>query len=195
MDTTTRLDRVEPVTAPYDEAVAAELGRWMPPGVEVDPIQVFRVLAHNLPLMERMLPLGSKLLNKPSVSHRDRELIVQRTCALAGAEAEWATHVWAYGKAVGIDRAQTVSLLYGQSDDECWTDERDQMVIRLCDELHATATVTPELRAALAQQFSPSEMVELIVIAGWYRTFSYLINAAGITPEEWAPRFSDFPLP
>jgi len=28
-----------------------------------------------------------------------------------------------------------------------------------------------------------------VVIAGWYRTIAYVINAARITPEPWAARF------
>ncbi|HWH33493.1 MAG TPA: hypothetical protein VNU01_12555 [Egibacteraceae bacterium] len=193
--TTAGLERIAPVEPPYDAEVDAELGRWMPPGSPFEPLQVFRVLARNLPLMQRMLPLGSGLLNHPSVSHRDRELIIQRTCALAGAEAEWATHVFAFGKAVGITREQTASLVFGGPADACWTDERDRLVIELCDQLHATATVTPDLRGRLAREFDDGQVVELLVIAGWYRTFSYVVNGAGVTPEEFVPRFTDFPLP
>lgn len=189
------LERIAPVEAPYDEDVSAELSRWMPPGSQFEPLQVFRVLAHNVPLMQRMLPLGSGLLNHPSVTHRDREIVIQRTCALAGAEAEWATHVFAFGKAVGITREQTGSLVYGGPADDCWTDERDRLVIELCDELHATATVAPELRARLAAVFEPAQVVELLVIAGWYRTFSYVVNGTGVTPEPFVPRFTDYPLP
>lgn len=195
METTAKTDALAAVQAPYEPEIDAELTRWMPPGLDLEPIGVFRMLALNLPLMQRMLPLGSGLLNKPSVTHRDRELIIQRTCALAGAEAEWATHVWAFGKAVGIGREQTTSLLYGGADDACWTDERDRLLIRLCDELHHTATITPELRAELQTVWPDGQIVELLVIVGWYRTFSYVVNGAGVTPEEWAPRFTDFPLP
>jgi len=195
METRAQTDALAAVQKPYEPEIDAELTRWMPPGLDLEPIEVFRMLALNLPLMQRMLPLGSGLLNKPSVSHRDRELIIQRTCALAGAEAEWATHVWAFGKAVGIGREQTTSLLYGGPEDACWTEERDRLVIRLCDELHHTATITPELRAALQAVWPDGQIVELLVIAGWYRTFSYVVNGAGVRPEEWAPRFTDFPLP
>lgn len=189
------LERIAPIQAPYDAEAAAELSRWMPPGSEIDPLQVFRVLALNLPLMQRMLPLGSGLLNHPSVTHRDREILIQRTCALAGAEAEWATHVFAFGKAAGITREQTGSLVYGGPADACWTEERDRLLIKLCDELHATATLTPELRGRLAAEFEPGQLVELLVIAGWYRTFSYVVNGAGVTPEPFVPRFTDYPLP
>lgn len=194
-ETMAGVDRVAPVEPPYEAEVAEELARWMPPGSQFEPLQVFRVLARNVPLMKRMLPLGSGLLNHPSVSHRDREVIIQRTCALAGAEAEWATHVFAFGKAVGITREQTTSLVYGGADDDCWTQKRDRLLIRMCDQLHAEATITPELRAALVAEFGEPQVVELLVIAGWYRTFSYVVNGTGVTPEPFVPRFTDFPLP
>lgn len=194
METTAGLARIAPVESPYDMQLAAELSRWMPPGSEVEPLGVFRVLALNLPMMQRMLPLGSGLLNHPSISHRERELIVQRTCALAGAEAEWATHVFAFGKVAGISRDQTASLTHGGPGDACWTDERDRLLIRFCDQLHQTATITAELRAELAAHWSPGQIVELLVVAGWYRTFSYVVNGAGVAPESFMPRFTDFPL-
>ena len=193
--TTTGLERIAALEPPYHAEVQAELDRWMPPGSPFDPLQVFRVLALNLPLMQRMLPLGSGLLNHPTVTHRDRELVIQRTCALAGAEAEWATHVFAFGKAVGITREQTGSLVYGGAADACWTQERDRLLIELCDQLHATATLTDDLRGRLATVFDEAQIVELLVIAGWYRTFSYVVNGAGVTPEPFVPRFADFPLP
>jgi hypothetical protein len=32
-------------------------------------------------------------------------------------------------------------------------------------------------------------MLELLVIAGWYRLLSYVINAVGIEREPWGARF------
>ena len=34
------------------------------------------------------------------------------------------------------------------------------------------------------------ELLELIIIAGWYRLLSYVINAARIECEPWAARFA-----
>jgi alkylhydroperoxidase family enzyme len=46
-------------------------------------------------------------------------------------------------------------------------------VIALCDELHATSRVTPETWSALRAAFSEAQILELIALAGFYRTVAY----------------------
>jgi 4-carboxymuconolactone decarboxylase len=59
----------------------------------------------------------------------------------------------------------------------------------LCDELHDTANVGDALWRELAQHWSPAQLVELLVLAGWYRAISYVCNAAQVSPEDWAARW------
>ena len=46
------------------------------------------------------------------------------------------------------------------------------------------------LWGTLATRFDHRQLLELLVIAGWYRLLSYVINAVGIEREPWAPRFA-----
>src|SRR5439155_509411 len=73
-------------------------------------------------------------------------------------------------------------------DAECWS-TRDALLIRLCDELHETATVSDPLWSELAEGWSRDQLLELVVTAGWYRLLSYVINAAGVELEPWAAHF------
>ena len=61
------------------------------------------------------------------------------------------------------------------------------------DELDETATVSDGLWGRLAAEWSPSQLVELVVLAGWYRLISQVINAFGVEHEEWAERFPAAP--
>ena len=63
---------------------------------------------------------------------------------------------------------------------------RDALLIRLCDELNDTATVSDNLWDELRRHWSDPQLIELVVLAGWYRTISYVINAAQIELEPWA---------
>jgi hypothetical protein len=76
----------------------------------------------------------------------------------------------------------------GAGDDPAWSD-RDGHLVRLVDELHDTCTVTDELWAALAAEFAPDQLLELLITAGWYRLLSYVINGAQVPLEPWALRF------
>ena len=41
----------------------------------------------------------------------------------------------------------------------------------------------------LARRLGDDQLLELVVVAGWYRLISYVINAAQVELEPWAPRF------
>jgi 4-carboxymuconolactone decarboxylase len=63
------------------------------------------------------------------------------------------------------------------------------LLIELADELYDTANVSDRLWAKLATRFGEEQLIELLVIAGWYRLLAYVINVAGVQREPWAARF------
>jgi 4-carboxymuconolactone decarboxylase len=180
--------RIAPLKAPYEPAIDAMLKRWMPPGSAIEPLALFRTLAVHDQLASRMRPLGSGILGHGRIQPREREIVILRTCARAGAEYEWGVHVVAYGKPVGLSEEQIVATVNGAADDRAWS-ARDALLVRAADELHDTCGVSDALWSALAERFSDDQLLEVVITAGWYRLLSYVINAARITPEPWAPRF------
>lgn len=190
MAQTTSAPRIEPVQPPYEGEIGEQLAKWMPPGAPVDPLALFRTLVVHPELASRMRPLGSALLGHGLVEPRDREIVVLRTCARAGAEYEWGVHAVAFAAANGLDEAQVAATVSPGPDDPSWSD-RDRLLIRLVDELHETNTLSAGLWEELAGEFSPPQLLELIVTTGWYRTLSYVINAIGIEHESWAARFPE----
>src|SRR6201992_47284 len=106
MATTPRIAALEP---PYDPGTGEMLKRWMPPGAAVEPLALFRTLAVHGELMSRMRPLGSGILNHGQVPARDREIVLHRTCARAGAEYEWGVHAVAFAEAVGLSQDQVAA--------------------------------------------------------------------------------------
>ena len=191
MDMTARITPLEP---PYDPETGEMLKRWMPPGAAVEPLALFRTLAVHPELMSRMRPLGSGILNHGLVPPRDREIVLHRTCARAGAEYEWGVHAVVFAATVGLTTDQVASTAIGGADDPCWS-EGDALLVRLADQLHDTNTVSDELWGQLAERHTDQQLLELIVTAGWYRTLAYVINAARIPVEAWAARFPKRPTP
>jgi len=180
--------RIAPLEPPYEPQVKTFLDRWMPPGSEVEPLRLFRTLAVHEELASRMRPLGAGILGHGCVDPRDREIMIDRTCARAGAEYEWGVHAIAYAQAVGLNDEQIAATVQGDADDPAWS-EHDALLIRLADQLHETCTVSGELWAALAERFTEVQLLELLIIAGHYRIISYVVNAAGVEREPWAARF------
>ena len=189
-ETTHTAPRIAPLEPPYEPDVEEMLRRWMPPGAPMEPLALFRTLAIHGELMSRMRPLGSGILNRGLVAPRDREIVLLRTCARAGAEYEWGVHVVAFADNVGLTPEQVAATAAGAeaASDPCWS-EQDALLIRLADELHEANTVSDALWAELACHRTEPQLLELIVTAGWYRTLAYVINGARIPLESWAARF------
>ena len=160
----------------------------MPPGADVEPLKLFRTLMVHPELAARMRPLGAALLGHPTVEPREREIVIHRATARAGAEYEWGVHVAAFGRPLGLTDEQIAATARGATDDPAWSG-RDALLVRLVDELHDTATISDELWAALDGEWSKSQLLELVVCAGWYRLISQAINAARVELEPWAERF------
>ena len=185
---TTHAPRIAPIEPPYDAETDEQLKKWMPPGAEVEPLALFRTLMVNPELASRMRPLGAKLLGHPAIDPREREIVIHRATARAGAEYEWGVHAVAFGRPLGLTDEQVIATARGQADDPAWS-ERDRLLVRLVDELHDTATVSDGLWSELAAEWEPPQLLELVVCAGWYRLISQVINAARIELEPWAERF------
>ena len=61
--------------------------------------------------------------------------------------------------------------------------------MRLADELHETARLGDELWAELARCWSEEQLLELLLVAGFYHLVAFTVNALEMPPEPWAQRF------
>lgn len=182
--------RIVPLSAPYDPAVARRLEAMMPPGVP--PIGLFRTFAVNLAMTDAMADWGAyELSRRLTLSMRDREILIDRTTARCGAEYEWGVHVAFFAERVGLTAEQLTSLAHGTADDPCWTTARDRLLVRVADALHETADVDDLLWNALATELDGAEILDLLMLCGWYHAISYVARAARVDPEPGAPRFAD----
>ncbi len=188
MPMTETTPRIAPVDPPYAPDTEEMLRRWMPPGADVEPLLLFRTLAVHPELAARMRPLGAGILAHGLLAPREREIVIHRACARAGAEYEWGVHAVAFGRAVGLTEEQVAATAVGIPEDPAWG-ARDALLVRLVDELHDTDAVSDGLWASLEVEWEPAELFELVVTAGWYRLLSWVISACRVPLEPWAERF------
>lgn len=57
------------------------------------------------------------------------------------------------------------------------------------DELHDTARLSQSAWDALRAHYEDAQLLELLVLTGWYRTISYLANGLLLEGEAWAIPF------
>jgi len=184
------MTRIEPVHPPYDHDTSEQLARMMPPGAE--PILLFRTFAKNLPMASAMGSWGSYELSRHlSLSMRDREILIDRTCARCRCEYEWGVHIAFFADRVGLSPGQIASVTHGSADDACWTNERDRLLIRAADALHDHATINDALHDQLVAEFTEPELLDIYMLCGWYHAISYAANAASVDLEPGAPTFND----
>jgi len=181
--------RIAPLQPPYSPEIAESLAKWMPPGAATEPLQLFRTIVRHPELSSRLRGLGAGILGRQSsIAPREREILIDRTCALCGCEYEWGVHAAAFGAAAGLSPEALRATAAGSPADAVWS-ERDALLLRLADELHHTARVSDELWSELAARWDAPQLLELLTIAGFYHLIAYLANGARVALEPWAARF------
>jgi len=99
-------------------------------------------------------------------------------------------HVAYFAAKARLGRAQLASLTHGSPDDACWTDQRDRLLIGAVDALHDTSDVPEPLWGQLAAEFSEAELLDLLLLCGWYHAISFAARATRLELESWAPAFT-----
>lgn len=170
--------RVELPAAPHDDPTAAALAELGP------PIALFGVFARRPDRAHAIAQWGRYYLSRRvALTLRQRELIIDRTTALCGADYEWGIHVAAFAAKAGLTHEQIRSLAIGQPTDPCWSDPADAAVLRAVDELHLTADLGDETWDRLIAATGEEAAIDLLLIAGWYHAISYAARALRLTQE------------
>ena len=183
------MPRVEPLAPPYPAPIDEALRRWMPPGVTQEPLTLFRVLHRHPELASRMFPLGAGLLAHGRLAAIDREIVIARVTARSGCGYEWGVHAAVFAQQVGLTDAQLKATTDpGPAATATWL-PRHAALLAAVDELHDTARLSEPVWDALREHYDDAQLVELLVLAGWYRTISYLANGLLLDDEPWAVTF------
>ena len=183
--------RLEMLNPPYTGEDAERVARWVPPNVDVEPLNTVRTMLLNHPEMgERMRPFAWFFLD-PDLSTleiRVREVAVARTCAKANCEYQWGVHQVVFGDAAGFTDEQRISSVWGSADDPVW-DDRDRAIIHAVDELLATNTLTDGTWDGLLKHLNRGQALELVALIGWYLLNCFTTNATQTPLEGFAARF------
>ena len=176
--------RIATVDPPYSPEIQAALDRVMPMGVP--PLVLFTTLARNPRVFQRFMAGG--LLDPGSISLREREIVVNRATARCGSEYEWGVHIAFFAEATALTAEQIHATVHGGADAPCWT-KRESLLVRLVDALHDEATIDDALWAQLRHEYEEAQLIELIVLTGFYHMVSFVTNGLHLPLEDGAARF------
>jgi alkylhydroperoxidase family enzyme len=175
--------RIAPLEPPYAPEIQQQFDRIMR---GAPPLMLFRVIAGNARAWEKFR--AGSLLDRGPLSLREREIVIDRTCARTGCEYEWGVHVTAFAEAARLTEEQVRATVLGDADAGCWS-AAEQALIAAVDALHQRATLDDVEFAALSAHYDEAKIFEIILLCGFYRTVSYLANGLALPLEESAARF------
>jgi alkylhydroperoxidase family enzyme len=177
------MSRIAGLEPPYAPEIQGQFDRIMR---GAPPLMLFRVVASNARAWEKFRAGG--LLDHGPLSIREREIVIDRTCALTGCEYEWGVHVTIFAQAAGLTADQVRATVLEGAAAPCWSDS-EQALIAAVDALHLRATLSDAEFKALSARYDDAKIFEVILLCGFYRTVSYLANGLDLPLEENAARF------
>lgn len=141
---------------------------------------IITTLARHGRLFVPWLLFASRLMPRGTLRREDTELVILRVAHNCRCRYEWDHHV-RIGARAGLSREQIDRVGHGP-DADGWS-ERQQVLIRAADELHADRFITDATWARLSEFLSHTELLELCMLIGHYEMLAGTINSAGIQPE------------
>lgn len=151
------------------------------------PLNIFLTLAKNPPLFDVFTRFGSHLLFKGEVPGREREIVILRVGWRSQSEYEFGQHT-VIGKQAGLTDDEVTRL--ARAGTEGWS-EADAALVRLADELCIDNLVSDDTWHALSATWSEPQLLELLMLAGYYRLVSGVLNSAGVSLEPATPGWPD----
>src|SRR6202789_1105600 len=130
-----RLAALQPPYAPELQQPVDRMMRGAP------PLMLFRVIASNPRAWEKFR--AGSLLDRGPLTLREREIVIDRTCALTGCEYEWGVHVATCAQAAGLNEAEIRATVHEKATASCWS-AAEQALIAAVDALHARAPLSDD---------------------------------------------------
>ncbi len=147
-------------------------------------MRLFQTLAHNPKLLKRFNVMAGGLVAKGTLPARDRELVILRMAVRCRSVYEFGQHTLV-GLASGLreDEVHRVVLPL----DVAAFPPPDEALLRMVDELYDENRVGDLTWLQLEERWNEAELLELLMVAGFYWMVAGVLNSAGVEPEPDVP--------
>ncbi len=152
---------------------------WLHDG---EPLNMPRTLAHHPRLLRRFSAFAGLFLMKSELPLRDRELLTLRSTFRAGAEYYFGHHVLVAERSeISDDVLRRIT-----EPQAVWT-APDELLVRVADEMVEHAMLTDRTYDDLARRYNAAQLMEAILIPGFYRMIAGFVNTIGVEREPGVP--------
>jgi alkylhydroperoxidase family enzyme len=178
------MPRIAPLEPPYAAEIQSSFDAIMQ---GAPPLVLFRTIATSERAWKKFR--AGSLLDPGPLSLRERELVIDRTCALAGNEYEWGVHVAIFAAAAKLAPEEVAATAGEGSAAPLWT-EAERALLQTAEALHARAALTDGEFAALRAHYDEAQVLEVLLLCGFYRMVSYVVGGLDLPLEAGAARFA-----
>lgn len=179
--------RLKPPKPPYSPDLAKNIARWKG-RADIETPEIFEAFHIHPDLATRAGVLGAGLLGRGLLPARDREIIIHRVTGMLGAEHEWGLHATVFAEAAGLTQDEVNATTMQGCIPDAWS-ESDAQLISLIDELSEFAQLSDDSWVQLRAHYSDKQLVEFIILVGWYRTVASMCNVLQVDPHPGCRRF------
>ena len=151
-------------------------------------LNIFRTMIHHPPLWRAWGRFAGHVLRESTLPDREREILILRIGWLCQSEYEFGQHT-RIGQEAGLSLDEIKRVTEGP-DAPGWSNG-DILLLRAADELHADAFVSDPTWAALAEQYSTQQLMDLVFTVGQYNLVSMALNTLGVQLEPETAGFPD----
>lgn len=148
------------------------------------PLNIFATLARHPRLLSRFNALGGLFLAKGLLPARERELVILCVAHRTRCVYEFGQHV-VIGRAAGLIDDEIERVL-GRRDDPAWSAD-DRALLAFADELLETDRVSDAAWSSVAERWNEAQLLELVLLVGFYRMTAGFLNAVRVEPEHGLP--------
>jgi alkylhydroperoxidase family enzyme len=142
------------------------------------PVGIFNMIAHAETVLKPLMKLGGTFLGKLELDPLLRELVILHAVNLEGGEYEWVQHV-PIVLALGGTQEQVDALKLGDDQATCFSDAQ-KAALRFAREVVVDVGASEASLTAARKHLSEREVVELILVAGFYIMLARLTETLDI---------------
>lgn len=144
-------------------------------------LNIFTTLARHPEALRALVVWGEYVLNRNSLSAREREILILRTSLRCANGYMWTHHV-RIGQQAGLT-ADEITRLAGGADTAAWK-PAEAALIQAADELVATYAMSDPSWQALTGHYDQKQCMDAVFTIAEYAQLSMMLNTFGVQLDE-----------
>ena len=144
-------------------------------------MNIARMLSYAPTALSPYYAFSAALLDQLELDPKLRQLTILRVAHRTQAHYAWVQHV-ALAHLVGVSDEQITALQQGKIEGEHFT-TKEQLVLAFTDEVTQTPRISDALFEQMCRLFSSREIVELLLVVGWYWMAGRIMTTLDLEPD------------